>query len=317
LKNTVRLGTRGSALALRQAALAAEELRRIQTGVRVETIEVKTAGDRDQASPLSSLGGRGVFTAELEQALVRRVVDVAVHSLKDLPTDETEGLTLAAILERGDVRDAVISRDAMFLHELAPGSRVGTSSTRRKAQVRNRFPGLVPVEIRGNVDTRIRKLRAGEYDAIILAAAGLQRLGRIDEAAEVLEPEEMLPAPGQGALALQCRADDLETLNIVRAADHGPTRAAVTAERTVLAILEGGCAVPVAAYGRVEGHRLSLSALVASPDGETILEEATAGMAADPGTLGTQLAGVLLERGAARLIAQAVETAGAFGRVGK
>jgi hydroxymethylbilane synthase len=300
----LRLGTRGSALALRQTELAAVALRRAHRGITLETVEIRTEGDRDQTTPLTAVAGRGVFTSEIEHALLRDEIDVAVHSLKDLPTDETESLLVAAVLERGDARDAVIARDGMFLHELGPGSVVGTSSSRRIAQLRAHFPGLGVENIRGNVDTRIKKQRRGEYDAIVLAAAGLERLGRLDEASEILEPEEMMPAPGQGTIALQCRAGDLETLNKLRAIDDAATRAAVTAERVVLAVLEGGCSVPVGAYATVSGSELRIAGLVASPDGEREIRESVSGQAADPETAGRQLAGLLLEGGAKELLEQ-------------
>ncbi|MEX2237180.1 MAG: hydroxymethylbilane synthase [Dehalococcoidia bacterium] len=298
------VGTRGSALALKQTDMAVGALGRASRDTAHEVREIKTEGDRDQQTPLSAVAGRGVFTSDLEQALLREELDIAVHSLKDLPTTETEGLILGAILPRGDVRDAVISRYGMFLQELPPGSTVGTSSSRRVAQLRSSYPGLKAESIRGNVDTRIRKLRRGEYDAIVLAAAGLERLGRLDEATEILETDEMMPAPGQGAIALQCRGADTETLNLLRSVDHAPTRAAVTAERAVLDVLEGGCSVPVGAYASVDGLMLKLAAVVCSPDGETVIKESSEGPAADPETLGRQLGGRLLELGAAELIKQ-------------
>jgi hydroxymethylbilane synthase len=300
----VRLGTRGSLLALKQAELAASALRKGDRQIALETVEIRTEGDRDQTTPLTEVGGRGVFTSEIEQALIRDEVDVAVHSLKDLPTDEIEGILIGAVLERGDARDAVIARDGMFLHELAAGAVLGTSSSRRVAQLRACYPALRTESIRGNVDTRIKKLRRGEYDAIVLAAAGLERLDRLDEASEILEPDDMMPAPAQGAIALQCRSDDLETLNRLRAIDSRPTRAAVTAERAVLAMLDGGCSVPVGAYATVSGHELEITALVCSPDGEQQIRESLRGQAADPETVGRQLAGQLLDRGARDLLNQ-------------
>jgi hydroxymethylbilane synthase len=304
VSRVLRLGTRGSALALKQTELAERALRKVRAAVKLETVEVRTEGDRDQTTPLTAVAGRGVFTSEIEQALLRDEVDVAVHSLKDLPTDETEGLVLGAILKRGDARDAVIARDGMFLQELPAGARVGTSSSRRMAQLRRHFPSLQTENIRGNVDTRIKKLRRGEYDAVVLAAAGLERLGRLDEATEILDLDEMMPAPGQGAIALQCRASDLETLNALRAADDAETRSAVTAERVVLAMLEGGCSLPVGAHAVVDGARLSVAGMVCSPDGAEEIRESVSGQAADPETAGRQLAGLLLERGAARLLAR-------------
>lgn len=298
----IRLGTRGSSLALKQVEIAAAALRNGEKGVALETVEIRTEGDRDQTTPLTAVAGRGVFTSEIEHALLGNEVDVAVHSLKDLPTDETDGLLIGAVLERGDARDAVIAHDGMFLHELGAGSVVGTSSSRRIAQLRAAYPSLRVENIRGNVDTRIKKLRRGEYDAIVLAAAGLERLGRLDEASEILQADQMMPAPGQGAIALQCRADDLATLNRLRAVEHAQSRAAVVAERTVLAMLDGGCSVPVGAYATVSGPLLDIAALVCSPDGEQQIRESLSGQAADPETVGRQLAGQLLERGARELL---------------
>ena len=299
---SLRAGTRGSLLARRQTELAIEALRLRDPSADVEVVEVRTEGDRDQATPLSQVAGRGIFTGELEAVLLSGEIDFAVHSLKDLPTEETAELTLAAVLERGDARDLVVSRDGMRLDELPRSSRVGTSSSRRAAQLKLHHPALEPVSIRGNVDTRIRKLRSGDYDAIVLAAAGLERLDRLDEATQVLGIDEMLPAPGQGAIALQCRASDIDTLNTLRVADHAPTAAAVTAERSLLAMVEGGCSLPVAAYGEVDGPSLRLRALIVSPDGETAIEDRIDGMAADPETAGRQLAGILLAKGAGELL---------------
>lgn len=298
----LRLGTRGSLLALKQTEMASAALRVADGGLEIEVVEVRTEGDRDQKTALSAVAGLGVFTADIEKALLDDRVDVAVHSLKDLPTEATDGLTIGAVLARDDARDAVISGHGIYLHELAPGSRVGTSSSRRSSQLKKSYPNLEVVEIRGNVDTRIKKLRRGEYEAIVLAAAGLLRLGRLDEATELLEIDEMMPAPGQGAIALQCAAADVATLNAVRAVDDAPTRAAVTAERAVLHALGGGCSVPVGAYGVVEGEKLTLHAVVSSPDGETWIEESTSGMRADPTTVGQQLAGTMLARGARELL---------------
>lgn len=289
-------------MALKQTEMAAEALRKRHNGVEIAIVEIRTEGDRDQQTALSAVAGLGVFTADIELALVDERADVAVHSLKDLPTEETPGLSLGAILPRGDARDAVVSNHGMYLHELPPGSRVGTSSSRRASQLRRTYPGLAVAEIRGNVDSRIRKLRGGEYDAIVLAAAGLERLGRSAEVTEILEADDMLPAPGQGAIALQCRSNDLLTLNLLRGVDHSETRAAVSAERAVLHALGGGCSVPVGAYATVSGEKLRLRVVVSSPDGQTWIEEEASGMSADPVTAGEQLAGALLARGARELL---------------
>ena len=209
---TLRAATRGSALALVQTELAATALRALDPALVVENVEVRTEGDRDRSTPLSVLGGRGIFVRAVEEALLDGRADIAVHSLKDMPTTQLPGLTLAAVLPRADLRDALVAREGRRLADLPPGARVGTSSRRRVALLRALRPDVEAVEIRGNVDTRLRKVAEGEYDAAVLAAAGLERLGRISEATELFEPERFLPAPGQGAIVVQCRADDTATL---------------------------------------------------------------------------------------------------------
>ncbi len=263
----LRAATRGSALALIQTALVADALRALDPALVVENVEVRTEGDRDRSTPLSVLGGRGVFVRAVEEALLEGRADIAVHSLKDMPTTQLPGLTLAAVLPRADLRDALVGREGRALADLPAGARVGTSSRRRAALLRALRPDLETAEIRGNVDTRLRKVAEGEYDAAILAAAGLERLGRIAEATELFEPERFLPAPGQGAIVVQCRADDTAALERLAAIDDRETHLATDAERGFLAALGSGCSLPVGAYARVEGGTLTLHGFLGADDG--------------------------------------------------
>jgi hydroxymethylbilane synthase len=270
---------------------------------------VTTEGDVNRAS-LAALGGTGVFVSALRDALLRGEVDVAVHSLKDLPTAPAEGIELAAVPLREDPRDVVVARDGLTVGELPAGARIGTGSPRRVAQLRALGLGLELVDVRGNVDTRIGKVRSGDLDGVVLARAGLARLGRLDEVTEVLDPLQVLPAPGQGALAVECRADD-EVRDAVRAALDDPhTRASVTAERTVLAVLEAGCAAPLGALAEVAegdegdegGEELWLRAVATSTDGAVAVRRSASGPVTDPVALGRALAEEMLAEGAADLI---------------
>ena len=249
---TFIVGSRGSRLAVRQTEIVLEGLRRLHPSAAFQVRTIKTAGDRTTAS-LNEIGGRGVFVIELERELLSGGIDIAVHSLKDLPSQETSGLTIAAVPPREDARDALFSRDARTLAGIPAGARVGTGSPRRAAQITALRPDLVIADIRGNVDTRLRKVEEGEYDAVVLAAAGLARLGWLDRAAQVFDPGEMLPAVGQGALAVQVREEDSETRSLVSAADDAATRAAVTAERAFERRLGGGCHAAIAAFGEFVG----------------------------------------------------------------
>jgi hydroxymethylbilane synthase len=269
MPRTFVIGTRGSALALRQVEIVAAALRSRHADLRFEVREIRTEGDRSSA-PLSAIGGLGVFTKAIEDALLAREVDLAVHSLKDLPADLTPGLALAAIPARADPRDALVTRNGSALDALPPGARIGTGAGRRAVQLRALRPDAVPEEIRGNVDTRIRKVREGQYDGAVLAAAGLDRLGLLHEAAQVFSVEEMLPAVGQAALAVQTRADDDEARALAAAIDDAQARVAVTAERAFLRTLGAGCRLPVAGYATVEQDALRLRALVASDDGRLV-----------------------------------------------
>ncbi len=298
----LRVGTRASLLATTQARLVAD-LIESRLGKRVELVEVSTHGDRSDA-PLATLGGTGVFVTALREALLDGRVDVAVHSLKDLPTAPAPGIALAAVPLREDPRDVVVARDGLTLGELPVGSRVGTGSPRRAAQLHALGMGLDIIDIRGNVDTRIGKVRSGEYDAVVLARAGLARLGRLDDATEVLDPLQMLPAPGQGALAVECRADD-DLLAELAALDDRASRVAVVAERAVLSTLEGGCAAPVGALAEVaegdDGDELWVRAVALSLDGLLAVRMSATGTPENAADLGARLATDMLAEGAADL----------------
>jgi hydroxymethylbilane synthase len=294
----VRIGSRGSALALWQAEHVKVRLEGLGHGVEVRVIV--TTGDKTLDGPLQSVGGKGAFLKEIEEALLAGEVDLAVHSLKDVPTALPEGLALSAILERADPRDAVLAAGGRTLAALPAGSRVGTTSLRRQAQLRAARPDLAVGDLRGNVDTRIRRLREGRFDAIVLALAGLARLGRAGEATEVLDVETMLPAPGQGAVAIETRAKDREVGEAVAPLDHAATARAVAAERAFLARLGGGCNVPLGAHAVADGGGLRLRALVARVDGTRVVRGELRGPHAE--SLGSALAEQLLGRGAGELI---------------
>ncbi|MGH9594081.1 MAG: hydroxymethylbilane synthase, partial [Bryobacteraceae bacterium] len=263
--NIVRIGSRGSQLATWQARHIAGLL--AQMGVPTEIIFIKTSGDRFPQAGVNQIGVKGVFIKELEDALLDSSVDLAVHSMKDVPTETPPGLAFPAICEREDPRDALVSASGATLEALPAGARVGTSSLRRQAQLRRARPELAFVELRGNVETRLRKLDAGEFDAIVLAKAGLDRLGLSARISQTLSPEVCLSAVGQGALGIECRAKSGELAAILSRLDHAETRAGVQAERALLRELEGGCQVPLGAWGRLEGQRLRLDACIAAPDG--------------------------------------------------
>ncbi len=297
----LRLGSRGSALALAQTALVARALE--ERGRAVEVVTVRTSGDRAQADRTLALE-RGAFVGALERALLAGEIDVAVHSAKDLPVGFGTAAEIVAFLPRADPRDALVSRDGGNLAALPHRSRVGTESPRRRAFLLRARPDLDVIPIRGNVDTRLARLDAGDVEALVLAAAGLERLGRAGLIAERLSPETMLPAVGQGALAVQARADDPRA-SVLRALDDGPTRAAVLAERRFLHAMGGGCRAPYAALGRVAGGRLTLHGAAVSPDGADVARRAEEGPVKDAELLGERLARALLERGAGRLAGRA------------
>lgn len=286
----LRIATRNSALALAQTRLASDAIRAAHPEVAVELVEVTTRGDRDQVTPLHAMGGEGVFVAAVRDAVRDGRADVAMHSLKDMPSAAVAGLVVGAMLERADPRDVFVGRGGRRLRDLPAGARVGTSATRRSALLRAMRPDIDVVEIRGNVDTRLAKVERGEYDGAILAAAGLLRLGRLGEATEIFEAEAFLPSPGQGVVALECRADDAATRALLAAVDHGPTRLAATAERAVLAALEAGCELGVGAFAQRDGDLLAIRAMLAPPEGDRapVFGDAT-GRAADAEALGRGL----------------------------
>lgn len=289
------IGSRGSALALWQANHISARLLALGEETRIEVI--KTTGDRMQEISLAASGGRGLFTKEIEEALLGRQIDVAVHSMKDVPTEIPHGLTIAAIPEREDPRDALVG---CTLAELKPGSRVGTSSPRRASQLQALGRGLAIETLRGNVDTRLRKLDEGKYDAIVLAAAGLRRLGLQDRIRELIPPEIMCPAAGQGALAIETRDNGGPAWRIVKALDDAEARATVDAERALLKALGGGCQVPIGAHARIAAGAIHLIAMVASPDGSRLIRGESAGMS--PAEVGAELGEKLLAQGAREIL---------------
>lgn len=293
MPQVLRLGGRGSKLSLVQAGLASQALAAI--GIETEFVPITTQGDRDRTSSLRTIGGQGVFVRAVESALLNGEIDLAVHSAKDVPPTIAEGTTLAAYLPRGDVRDALVSGNGSGLLDLPHGAKVGTGSRRRAAQLLRLRSDLEIADIRGNVDTRIGKVENGEYEAVIVAAAGLQRLGR--EAAEVLPIDLMMPSPGQGALVIQCRAEDAGRY---AEANHVPTAQAVSAERAMLGALGAGCSLPLAALGGVRGGEVLLAGRLLSADGSERIELQRSGN--DPEAVGTEVAETLLERGGQRLM---------------
>ena len=295
------IGSRGSALALWQA----EHVRKLleeRAGISAEVIVIKTSGDKIDHLPFGQVGVKGMFVKELEDALFDGRVDMAVHSLKDLPSEIPDTLILAAICEREDVRDALITRSGQTLDELPQGARIGTSSVRRQSQLRHYRPDLQVCEMRGNVDTRLAKLARGECDAIVLAKAGLDRLGMSDRITQVLSTDISLPAAGQGALAIETRKEDGELQRHLAALDHEITRRCIGQERALIAALNGGCHVPIGAWARIENEMLKLDAAVLSPDGSECLRENASGKGDDVQALGLQVADMLVRAGAGRIL---------------
>lgn len=299
-ERVLRLGTRGSKLARWQADWTAARL--TELGHQVQIVEITTTGDANQTADLGAIGGIGLFTKEIQRALLDETVDVAVHSLKDLPTTPVPELTLAAVPEREVVADALVSNIASSIDGLPQGARVGTGSLRRRSQLLKLRPDLALLDLRGNVDTRLRKLDSGEYDAIILAAAGLTRLGLDKRIAQQIPFEQMLPAPGQGALGIECRAADEETLAALAPLNNGAARATVTAERTMLAHVEGGCLAAIGAHASVAGAELHLAARILSPDGTECLAAESTSTLDDAEAVGRQVGDELLAQGARRLV---------------
>ncbi len=301
---TLRIGTRGSELARWQSTWVARRLEAHHPHLTIELVEIRTEGDRDRNTPLAAIGGVGLFTKEIQRALLDGRVDLAVHSLKDLPSRTPPGLVVAAVPVREDVADALIAPEGRSLDQLPPGARVGTGSPRRRAQILHVRPDLEIVGIRGNVETRLALATRGELAAVILAEAGLRRLGLDHHVTERLAPPRFLPAVGQGALGLECRSDDETTLARVAPLDDRSTHRGVIAERRVLAELEGGCLIPLAAYGREEGNELVLDASLFDPDGREAIHASDRSSSDDADALGLRVAGMLRDQGAERLLKQ-------------
>jgi len=294
----LRIGTRGSLLAKWQA----ESIRKrvfAAAGVEAEIVIIKTAGDRMQQAPLTQIGGKGIFIKELEEALLEESIDLAVHSVKDIPTDTPSRLMFPAVCRRDDVRDCLVGST---LASLRQGARVGTSSLRRQAQVLHIRPDLDFRDLRGNVDTRLRKVESGEYDAILLAKAGLDRLGVSQRISEILSPDVCMPAVGQGAIAVECRLKDTETADILAPLDDAETRTAIIAERALLAALQGGCQVPLGAWARIERGELVLEACVSSVDGVQYVKQRATAPPDQATALGEHMARLLIEAGAQSIL---------------
>lgn len=299
---TLRIGTRGSKLALIQSEWVRERIEARHPQIRVEVVKIKTTGDKILDSPLSQIGGKGLFVKEIEEALLNGEIDLAVHSMKDVPTDLPEPLMLCSYPQREDPRDALISKSGLPLENLGSGAVVGTSSLRRAAQIRYFRPDLKTVPLRGNVDTRIRKLEDGEVDAVVLARAGLKRMGFLDRVTETLSPEKILPAIGQGALGIEVRRQDEATRGLLAFLNHETTEVTVRAERAFLKELEGGCQVPIAAFGELQEGKIRLEGMVAELDGSRVVRDGIHGESDQPETLGITLARRLLDAGAGEIL---------------
>ncbi len=304
-QSELRIGSRGSALALAQSHAVGAALVRTEPGLSYRIIHITTTGDRRRAQSLPDIGGKGLFTQELEAALLAGEIDLAVHSLKDLPTDLPDGLAVLAVPERAPANDVIVSKDDQPLDELPAGACVGTGSVRRGAQLRRMRPDLRIENIRGNVDTRLRKVREGQYDAAVLAQAGLVRLGLEDEIAEILPAERMLPAPGQGALAVEGRRDDERIAELAARIANQEVTAAVTAERTLLELLGGGCSLPLGAYAELtDAGPLRLRALFLTPDGSDAAAADVTGSLEQPESLARAAAAELRRQGADAILEQ-------------
>lgn len=305
----IRIATRKSALALWQAEFVKAQLEHFHPGLQVELVPMSTQGDKILDTPLAKIGGKGLFVKELEAAMLEGRADIAVHSMKDVPVEFPEGLQLQTICEREDPRDAFVSNNFATLADLPSGAVVGTSSLRRQCQLKAQRPDLVIRDLRGNVNTRLAKLDAGEYDAIILAAAGLIRLGFEARIRTHLPVEQSLPANGQGAVGIECRSDDANIQALLAPLEHLPTRQAVLAERAMNRRLQGGCQVPIGAFAVHQGDELWLRGLVGALDGQQILHAQVRGLAADAEALGLQLAEQLLQMGAGAILNAVYQTA--------
>lgn len=301
-RSTLVLGTRGSKLAVHQSEWVQARMQELAPHVTVALRRIQTSGDKILDVPLAKIGGKGLFVKEIEEALLSGEIDLAVHSMKDLPTELPAGLDLLCIPSREDARDALISRNGKRFKDLPAGARVGTSSLRRQAQLLQARPDLSIGMLRGNLDTRLRKLREGHFDAVVLAAAGLRRLGWEGEITEYLAPEISLPAIGQGALGVEGRRDDVFVRELLSGLEHEPTRTTVMAERALLHRLQGGCQVPIAAHATLHGSEIVLEGLVASVDGKEVIRDRVKGPVDDPHSMGIQLAERLLSRGGDRIL---------------
>ena len=298
MRKQIRIGTRASALALWQAEWVKSELEKRYPGMIVTLTKIKTTGDKILDVPLAKVGGKGLFVKEIEEAMLENEIDIAVHSMKDVPTYFPDGLHLSCITKREDARDALLSKHNIAFKDLPRGANVGTSSLRRQAQLMNARPDFVIHQLRGNVGTRLQKLKEGKFDAIILAAAGVKRLGLEANVSEYLSPEISLPAIGQGALGIECRVNDRELNDLIAFFNHTDSRTCVTGERALLRRLEGGCQVPIACYGQVKDGRLKLIGLVGSVDGKRIVRDSIEGEPEKAEKLGVILAEKLLSQGA-------------------
>jgi hydroxymethylbilane synthase len=301
-RSTVVLGTRGSKLAVHQSEWVQAQLHALAPHVTVTLRKIQTSGDKILDVPLAQIGGKGLFVKEIEEALLSGEIDLAVHSMKDVPTELPEGLAILCVPPREDPRDALISREGRLFMDLPLGARIGTSSLRRQSQLLHARPDLTIAMLRGNLDTRLRKLREGQFDAIVLAAAGLRRLAWAHEITEYLAPQISLPAIGQGALGIEGRRDDLFIHSLLSELNHAPTKIAVLAERGLLLRLQGGCQVPIAAHATLTETGMKLEGLVASVDGKELIRDTIEGTIEDPESIGIQLADRLLARGADRIL---------------
>jgi hydroxymethylbilane synthase len=297
----LRIGTRGSLLAKWQAENVRKQLF-ARAGVEAEIVIIKTAGDKLQASPLSQIGGKGIFIKELEEALLEETIDLAVHSVKDIPTDTPSRLMFPAVCRREDVRDCLVGANGATLASLRQGARIGTGSLRRQAQLRHIRPDLDVRDLRGNVDTRLRKVESGEYEAVMLAKAGLDRLGWSGRITETLSPEVFLPAVGQGAIAVECRWKDTEAAELLAGLDDVESRTAIIAERALLSALHGGCQVPLGAWARIERGELVMEACVCSVDGVQYVKQRATSAPEQAAGLGGQMANLLMEAGAQSIL---------------
>lgn len=296
-RSTLILGTRGSKLAVHQSQWVQARLQELAPGLTISLQRIQTSGDKILDVPLAKIGGKGLFVKEIEDALLSKEIDLAVHSMKDVPTALPEGLDILCVPPREDPRDALITHDGCRLDQLKPGARIGTSSLRRQAQLLHYRPDFTIHMLRGNLDTRLRKLREGQFDAIVLAAAGLRRLAWDAEITEYLPVHLSLPAIAQGALGIEARRDDTVVRDLLSRFEHHPTRITVTAERALLHRLEGGCQVPIAAHAVLDGETLTLDGLVASVDGRRVIRHQIRGAASEAEALGTRLAERLLADG--------------------